>query len=622
MERRVVAAAVRPAQLAGGLATLSLSESSKPLQALPAGRSAPQQAAPAVSPNGAPGQPSSSTGMPPPTSRPPRPHTAQPESVTSAQSLQSPQTSPQFQQPHPQRQHAKSAVVSTTAQSAPPRPSCPNPAPARVVSPFFAAPAPPRPRGACRGCRLQIVGCVYADTRDRQYLLCDACYSKHGVLTQLLYELVFAPPATVVSGAAANANPPGGGTTSRSFSRVVAPIRAPATARPAGTGAAFPKNVYAEGTWKTVTVPKNKPAPSSSGSSPGAAKSTTVATSKDAPAPTAAFEPTLLPSGASARAAPVVVAVLAPTPKGAECPTAHMPSTDRNSGAARDAMGAVSASPDHPRAEITAATLAGAADAAARGAIVARPRLRGRGGRRGRGRGARAGAATSVARGDSAIATLPAAQSTLVVDTASTVAAMEVDSDPALQRAQSDLSDEVPPRPVKVPKNDELGDVSSKSKSLHRAESIIVNGNVSLKVTQLSRVVAGDRQHYAHIHWPKQQEDLTFSGAGAEKELQILAPKVKGWYTWKTPDRSEAQQHEVERDIECFRGALARQIDMWKGNLDEVRTRSMALRPYAPHLLAPCADRCLGLLHRYVRCESRAEGEARGMAARHGARAN
>jgi hypothetical protein len=192
---------------------------------------------------------------------------------------------------------------------------------------------------------------------------------------------------------------------------------------------------------------------------------------------------------------------------------------------------------------------------------------------------------------------------------------MEVDAAQALLRAASDVSsDEVHPRLAKVPRNDELGDVSSKSQPAQRAESISVNNNVRLMVTRLCRSVGGVPEHYAHFHWPKQREALSFSGAGAEKVLQILAPKVKGWYNWKTPDRSEAERHEVERDIECFRGALALQIDMWKGSLDEVRTRSMALRPYA-HLLAPCADRCLGLLHRYVRCESRVEGEARGMAA-------
>jgi hypothetical protein len=48
-------------------------------------------------------------------------------------------------------------------------------------------------------------------------------------------------------------------------------------------------------------------------------------------------------------------------------------------------------------------------------------------------------------------------------------------------------------------------------------------------------------------------------------------------YYWNTPDRTGDQQHQVPLDVERVRAALARQIEMWKGNVDEVRTRSMAL---------------------------------------------
>jgi hypothetical protein len=118
---------------------------------------------------------------------------------------------------------------------------------------------------------------------------------------------------------------------------------------------------------------------------------------------------------------------------------------------------------------------------------------------------------------------------------------------------------------------------------------LIVNQNVFLMSRRYSRRVGGQLLHYACIFWPKYQarEHWSFVGAGADKELQILKAKTKGMYKFNTPDRTEDQQDQVQLDIERVRGALARQIETWKGNLDEVRTRSMALfarmrRPYWP----------------------------------------
>jgi hypothetical protein len=130
---------------------------------------------------------------------------------------------------------------------------------------------------------------------------------------------------------------------------------------------------------------------------------------------------------------------------------------------------------------------------------------------------------------------------------------------------------------------------------------LVVNKDVRLYFTKDSRFVQRKPLFFAWVHWPKEPRHWTFSGAGRDRVLRINEPGKKGWYKWKTPDKTETEQDRVQLDIEDVGCALARQIEMWNGNLGEVCAPSLArfarMRlPYWPSV----AGRGLGLLHRYV----------------------